>query len=245
MSKIRINDLARELEVKSKSILDVLPEIGVTEKKSHSSSLEDHEADKVRARLRSASPAQTSSRICAARPRRCRRNQDQDRPFPDFQTRRRIKGHHQQATGSCRDQRLRQHQRRPVETKTAVAPAPPAVRTPPPAPPSAPAAAPPRLVVPTSTPRPTFTVPAPPAPPQAAAPVVPAPPVAPKPPVVSPAAQSPTAPAVTTPRPAAPPVPPPPVRLDPLRHLGLHLRRQEQPDQPGRATISSRRRHRE
>src|SRR6266478_7519805 len=62
MSKIRINDLARELEVKSKSILDVLPEIGVTEKKSHSSSLEDHEADKVRARLRSASPAQTSSR---------------------------------------------------------------------------------------------------------------------------------------------------------------------------------------
>jgi translation initiation factor IF-2 len=33
MSKIRINDLARELEVKSKAILDVLPEIGVTEKK--------------------------------------------------------------------------------------------------------------------------------------------------------------------------------------------------------------------
>src|SRR5213079_2997931 len=67
MSKIRINDLARELEVKSKSILDVLPEIGVTEKKSHSSSLEDHEADKVRARLRSATPAQTSSR--SSRPR--------------------------------------------------------------------------------------------------------------------------------------------------------------------------------
>ena len=62
MSKIRINDLARELEVKSKSILDVLPEVGVTEKKSHSSSLEDHEADKVRARLRAASAAQSSSR---------------------------------------------------------------------------------------------------------------------------------------------------------------------------------------
>src|SRR6266436_3739670 len=62
MSKIRINDLARELEVKSKSILDVLPEIGVTEKKSHSSSLEDHEADKVRAQFRAASQAQTSSR---------------------------------------------------------------------------------------------------------------------------------------------------------------------------------------
>ena len=62
MSKIRINDLARELEVKSKSILDVLPEVGVTEKKSHSSSLEDHEADKVRARLRAASAAPSSSR---------------------------------------------------------------------------------------------------------------------------------------------------------------------------------------
>src|SRR6202163_221338 len=68
MSKIRINDLARELEVKSKSILDVLPEVGVTEKKSHSSSLEDHEADKVRARLHAASPAQSSSR--SSRPTR-------------------------------------------------------------------------------------------------------------------------------------------------------------------------------
>src|SRR5262249_56820430 len=48
MSKIRINDLARELEVKSKAILDVLPEVGVTEKKTHSSSLEEHEAEKVR-----------------------------------------------------------------------------------------------------------------------------------------------------------------------------------------------------
>ena len=49
MSKIRINDLARELEVKSKAILDVLTEVGVTEKKTHSSSLEEHEAEKVRA----------------------------------------------------------------------------------------------------------------------------------------------------------------------------------------------------
>jgi translation initiation factor IF-2 len=51
--KIRINDLARELEVKSKEILDVLTEVGVTEKKTHSSSLEDHEAELVRKRLRS------------------------------------------------------------------------------------------------------------------------------------------------------------------------------------------------
>ena len=53
MSKVRINDLARELEVKSKAILDTLPLVGVTEKKTHSSSLEEHEAEKVRAYLRS------------------------------------------------------------------------------------------------------------------------------------------------------------------------------------------------
>src|SRR5947209_3783725 len=46
--KIRINDLARELEVKSKAILDVLQECGITEKKTHSSSIESDEAEKVR-----------------------------------------------------------------------------------------------------------------------------------------------------------------------------------------------------
>src|SRR5437868_10193928 len=48
MSKVRINDLARELEVKSKAILDVLPKVGVTEKKTHSSSIEVDEAERVR-----------------------------------------------------------------------------------------------------------------------------------------------------------------------------------------------------
>src|SRR5207245_5168793 len=48
MSKVRINDLARELEVKSKAILDVLPKVGVTEKKTHSSSVEADEADRIR-----------------------------------------------------------------------------------------------------------------------------------------------------------------------------------------------------
>ncbi|HEV2963911.1 MAG TPA: translation initiation factor IF-2, partial [Candidatus Angelobacter sp.] len=48
MTKIRINDLARELEVKSKAILDILLEVGVTEKKTHSSSVEVDEAEKIR-----------------------------------------------------------------------------------------------------------------------------------------------------------------------------------------------------
>ena len=61
MSKIRINDLARELEVKSKEILDSLTAVGVTEKKTHSSSLEDHEAELVRRHLRGRSDAAPSS----------------------------------------------------------------------------------------------------------------------------------------------------------------------------------------
>src|ERR1700754_698135 len=51
MSKVRINDLARELEVKSKSILDALTAVGVSEKKTHSSSIEADEAEKVRGYL--------------------------------------------------------------------------------------------------------------------------------------------------------------------------------------------------
>ena len=50
--KIRINDLARELEVKSKAVLDYLLEIGVTDKRSHSSAIEDELAGKVRAHFR-------------------------------------------------------------------------------------------------------------------------------------------------------------------------------------------------
>src|ERR1700749_27414 len=49
MSKVRINDLAREMEVKSRQILDVLAELGLGEGKTHSSSLEADEAEKVRA----------------------------------------------------------------------------------------------------------------------------------------------------------------------------------------------------
>ena len=50
--KIRINDLARELEVKSKAVLDYLSEIGVADKRSHSSAIEDELAGKVRDHFR-------------------------------------------------------------------------------------------------------------------------------------------------------------------------------------------------
>ena len=41
MSKIRINELARQLEIPSHEIIDMLPELGVTEKKTHSSSVDE------------------------------------------------------------------------------------------------------------------------------------------------------------------------------------------------------------
>ena len=49
MGGIRINELARELEVKSRAVLDCLDELGIREKRSHSSSVDDETADRVRA----------------------------------------------------------------------------------------------------------------------------------------------------------------------------------------------------
>ena len=51
MKKIRINELARELEVKPQRVLDLLPEFGVTEKKTHSSSVDEDVAEKIRRML--------------------------------------------------------------------------------------------------------------------------------------------------------------------------------------------------
>jgi translation initiation factor IF-2 len=69
MEKVRINDLARELEVKSKSILDLLKQVDVTEKKTHSSSIEPGEAEKVRRHFRAQAEAASSAKEGrAARP---------------------------------------------------------------------------------------------------------------------------------------------------------------------------------
>src|ERR1700733_11632578 len=50
MNKVRINDLARELEMKAKPILDALTALGVSKDKplTHSSSIDADEAEKVR-----------------------------------------------------------------------------------------------------------------------------------------------------------------------------------------------------
>ena len=61
MSKVRINDLARELEVKSRPILDALEAIGVTGK-THSSSIEADQAERVREYFKNGGRSSTASR---------------------------------------------------------------------------------------------------------------------------------------------------------------------------------------
>ncbi|MFZ3213454.1 MAG: translation initiation factor IF-2 N-terminal domain-containing protein, partial [Terriglobales bacterium] len=66
--KVRINDLARELEVKSKEILELLPSLGVAEKKTHSSSIEADEAEKVRQHFTAHREAAPAKETRAGRP---------------------------------------------------------------------------------------------------------------------------------------------------------------------------------
>lgn len=78
MGKVRINDLARELEVKSKAIVDYLPELGITGKKSHSSAIEDEIAEKVREHFRALSeeaPAEKAPEVSKRAPAAAREDQ--------------------------------------------------------------------------------------------------------------------------------------------------------------------------
>ena len=70
MSKVRINDLAREMEVKSRQVLDILAELGLAAGKTHSSSLEDFEAERVRAQYERTSRPGGQGGAASARPRR-------------------------------------------------------------------------------------------------------------------------------------------------------------------------------
>jgi len=60
-NQIRINELARDLEVKAKAIIDYLPEAGVTEKKTHSSSIDVDAAERVRKHFRDAAEAEAAA----------------------------------------------------------------------------------------------------------------------------------------------------------------------------------------
>src|SRR2546429_22649 len=60
-NQVRINELARELEVKAKAIIDLLPGYGVTEKKTHSSSIPADVAEKVRKHIQGVADAEAAA----------------------------------------------------------------------------------------------------------------------------------------------------------------------------------------
>jgi translation initiation factor IF-2 len=194
MSKVRINDLARELEVKSKAILDVLTTVGVTEKKTHSSSLEEHEAEKVRVYLRGSSEA-ASPAAKSARPLR-----------GDEEIKTKIDLSHISRPGDVlKAITQRKEAAAPPAAPRPVTPPPVAAKpavVPPVAKPVAPVVAPVAPTLPVA-PRPTVV----PAAEKPAAPVV-APPITPPRPVTPPAVVAPPAAAPTITASAAPVVPP-------------------------------------
>jgi translation initiation factor IF-2 len=217
MSKVRINDLARELEVKSKAILDALPLVGVTEKKTHSSSLEEHEAEKVRVHIRGSAEAQNSS----ARAARPLRGEEEIKTKIDLSHISRpgdvLKAITQKKEAAAAPPvRPAPAPPSPVVAKPVVAPpaakpAPPVAAQPPAAPSvPAPAPRPPAASVPVEKPAVSVSAPASPAPaPQPPRPAAPpaastTAPAAPAPPSVAASSAPPAAPA--TPRPVAPPV---------------------------------------
>ena len=190
--QIRINELARELEIKAKVLIEFLPEIGIAEKKTHSSSLEHDQAERVRKHFRdiaaaeAAAEAEKQAKTAAAKARPAARPAPPATPAPA------------------------------PAAKTPLHPAVPGVR--PVAPPTAPALHPPVAAAkppaaPTPTPAPAVPVAKPSVPaigtrtPIAAKPAAG---VAPRPPAaVRPAASAPAAskPLVAHPKPLAPPTP--------------------------------------
>jgi translation initiation factor IF-2 len=232
--KVRINDLARELEVKSKAILDALPLVGVTEKKTHSSSIEDHEAEKVRAHIRGSAEAQSSS----ARNARPLRGEEEIKTKIDLSHISRpgdvLKAITQKKEAAAAPPAPRPSTP-PVAAKPAApaAPAPAATKpvSPAPAVPSGPVAVPsaPAPAARSAVVAPPVEKPAPAAstPPQAVpAPPRPTPPPPPLATVVAPptaVAASPTAPAAPQPPQAAPRPPAPPVAAAPPQAPGPRM----------------------
>src|SRR5215831_14711190 len=206
MSKVRINDLARELEVKSKAILDALPLVGVSEKKTHSSSIEEHEAEKVRAHIRG-----SAEQTHAARTARPLRGEEEIKTKIDLSHISRpgdvLKAITQKKEAAAAP--IRTPAPPPIVARPVVAPpAPPKPVAPAPATSPTPAAPPPRPAIPPPPAVPPVrpAVVAPPekpvAPPVAAPVTPPAPPVAARP-------------AVPTPPVAGPPQPPAPRMIVP------------------------------
>jgi translation initiation factor IF-2 len=186
MSKVRINDLAREMEVKSKQILDVLGELGLGEGKTHSSSIEEYEAEKVRAQFQRGSGA-------SARPGAAQRTPQGIQPKVDLShiskpgdaLKAILAKKQEQEAAARRSQAPARPATAPQPQTTAAKPAPPAVVAAPPPAQAAPRPE-PRRIVPQARPEPRIVTP-PSAPAIASRP--PANPVVAKAPAAAPAAR--------------------------------------------------------
>ena len=193
MSKVRINDLAREMEVKSRQILDILAELGLDGGKTHSSSLEEHEAEKVRVRF------ERGSRSAGHGGAASRASQGMITPKIDLShvskpgdVMKAILAKKQEEEAEARRSHAPARQAPEAPAKAAAKPAPPAVAAVPPV--AAPARPEPRKVVPQPRPAPPII---------SAAPAQPA--IASHPPTGPVVAKAPAA----HPRPAVAVVPPP------------------------------------
>ena len=210
MSKIRINDLARELEVKSKAILDALVAVGVTEKKTHSSSIEEHEAVLVRKHFQShAEESSGSGKSSRAR------GDDEIKTKIDLSNISRpgdvLKAilHKTEVAAPAARAAAKPPVAAPAPAAKPATPAAPQAKAPAPAPPAV-EAPPPRLVTPATVAaaRPPAAIVTPPKPPVAPPPVVSPPPAA----VAIP--PRPSAPVVAPPAaPATPPAAPPAAQI--------------------------------
>jgi len=198
-NQVRINELARELEVKAKAIIDLLPGFGVTEKKTHSSSIPVDVAEKVRRTIQGQAEQDAAAEAATA------------------------------AEKAVKEAAARAARMKPAAPAPAVPPAAakppvpavPAPQTPAPTPVAAKPSAPAPTTAPQApAPRPLAPVAPAPAAPSSAAPAAPAKPATPAaPPAPQPAAPAPAAPQASG-APAAPkPVPSAP-HGQPLRHAG-------------------------
>src|ERR1700689_558167 len=65
-NQVRLNELAREMEIKAKVLIDYLPEAGVTEKKTHSSSIALKHAELARRNFRGLAAAEEAEEAAKA-----------------------------------------------------------------------------------------------------------------------------------------------------------------------------------
>src|ERR1700738_2045646 len=186
MSKVRINDLAREMEVKSKQILDVLGELGLGEGKTHSSSIEDYEAEKVRGHFQRGGSASSRASAASRTPQGIQPKVDLSHISKPGDALKAILAKKQEQEDAARRSHVPGRPAPPPPPQAAAKPAPPTVVAAPPATASRPAA---RQMVPPVRQEPRIvTPPAPPA-------------IASRPPANPVVAKAPAG-AVTAPRPA-------------------------------------------